>query len=76
MVIGKSVTLDSMIVIQGAEFSCKACGYTSTRKFCVKQHLQLKHTADEEIPCPTCKKVFRKELYYRRHLTKDQCTYN
>ena len=73
---GKTVSLESMILAShgNSEFSCKACGYTSTRKFSVKQHLKLKHTANDNVQCVKCHKIFRKELYYHRHLLRRTCT--
>jgi len=72
----ETVSLESMILAShgNSEFSCKACGYTSTRKFSVKQHLKLKHTANDNVQCVKCHKIFRKELYYHRHLLRRTCT--
>ena len=70
-------SLESMILTHGnAEFSCKVCGYTSSRKWCIKQHVTLRHAANDNVQCAKCHKVFRKELYYHRHFLRKTCVYD
>ena len=46
---------------------CRLCRYIGKNSN-VRRHIILKHTIDEELPCPICRKIIRNKQAFNTHL--------
>ena len=67
----QSSELSTMISKGSTHYSCKDCGYQSSRKWAVKRHLLLKHAlVRESIECKDCQRSFKSKAGHDWHTCK------
>lgn len=55
-------------------YFCDDCDYKSAKKVGVRKHIQYTHAIPDNIPCPTCGRVFKLKKYLKLHVvTSRRC---